>query len=437
MKARFVIWGCGARGKDFCRYLESVEAFIDSSLDNQGKVVMGYPVISFEEYKKNYCDCIIIVSPADCDGIIRELESNNTFQFVRLDEAPWGVQKYIDYDMVEEVVNELPSISHIYGLSIYSILLYEKIEKANKVFPSVIAHCDIKKNRWDAIMERWINQEWVDLTSVIGQKSANGILGAIYDKGDEVKRLAIKNNIAFYDGFDLPTINSQYIHHELETFKDIHRGETGVIVCNGPSLRMADLDVLHKKNIISFGMNNIFLSFKKTKWRPTYYVAVDTEMPLEWEKNQINDMKESFFKCFFADYFAERYRKENENIYPIFTYVENKFSDYFRVSEDIVKRIYDYGSVTFDAMQIAFYMGIKRIVLLGCDHSIKRLTHFYSDGMIEYEFDDAYVDSVTRGYECIYRYAKEKGIEVVNATRGGELEVFPRVDFDSIFGINA
>lgn len=31
------------------------------------------------------------------------------------------------------------------------------------------------------------------------------------------------------------------------------------------------------------------------------------------------------------------------------------------------------------------------------------------------------------------KYCDEHGIEVYNATRGGKLEVFPRIDFDMIF----
>ena len=36
------------------------------------------------------------------------------------------------------------------------------------------------------------------------------------------------------------------------------------------------------------------------------------------------------------------------------------------------------------------------------------------------------------GYEAVKRFAREKGCEIYNATRGGMLEVFPRVDFDEI-----
>lgn len=36
-------------------------------------------------------------------------------------------------------------------------------------------------------------------------------------------------------------------------------------------------------------------------------------------------------------------------------------------------------------------------------------------------------------YQAARRYAETHGIKIYNATRGGELEVFERVDFDSLF----
>ena len=40
---------------------------------------------------------------------------------------------------------------------------------------------------------------------------------------------------------------------------------------------------------------------------------------------------------------------------------------------------------------------------------------------------------MTKAYEAFRRYADENGIKVKNATRGGKLEIFERVDFDSLF----
>ena len=42
------------------------------------------------------------------------------------------------------------------------------------------------------------------------------------------------------------------------------------------------------------------------------------------------------------------------------------------------------------------------------------------------------IDASTRAFISLKRFCDKKGIEVYNATRGGKLEVFPRVDFDEV-----
>lgn len=44
------------------------------------------------------------------------------------------------------------------------------------------------------------------------------------------------------------------------------------------------------------------------------------------------------------------------------------------------------------------------------------------------------VEYNVRAYKSARLYAENHGIKIYNATRGGELEVFERVNFDDIFG---
>ncbi|MBQ4379398.1 MAG: hypothetical protein II821_09430 [Treponema sp.] len=43
-------------------------------------------------------------------------------------------------------------------------------------------------------------------------------------------------------------------------------------------------------------------------------------------------------------------------------------------------------------------------------------------------------DFATNAFFAAKRYADEHGVRILNATRGGKIEVFERVDFDSLFG---
>jgi hypothetical protein len=43
------------------------------------------------------------------------------------------------------------------------------------------------------------------------------------------------------------------------------------------------------------------------------------------------------------------------------------------------------------------------------------------------------IAEMTRSYERARRFGRSNGIEILNATRGGHLETFPRVAFDALF----
>ena len=73
--------------------------------------------------------------------------------------------------------------------------------------------------------------------------------------------------------------------------------------------------------------------------------------------------------------------------------------------------------------------------------SIGFLQIVYTDGKAYFEGDDAHGDGraavsvwqMDVAYEAARKYADAHGIKIYNATRGGCLEAFPRVDFDSLF----
>lgn len=80
-------------------------------------------------------------------------------------------------------------------------------------------------------------------------------------------------------------------------------------------------------------------------------------------------------------------------------------------------------------------MGFKEIYLLGVDFTGAdehggKYNHFYSEKELT---SVSYTDQVKNSYEKAKKYADEHGIKIYNATRGGKLEIFPRVDFDSLF----
>ena len=107
------------------------------------------------------------------------------------------------------------------------------------------------------------------------------------------------------------------------------------------------------------------------------------------------------------------------------------------------------------SIQCACYLGFKEIILLGVDHSFAREKRkdgtveihsniqnhfedyqsdsFWGNGMKDEDYVVFPLDFATMAFEKAREYADGHGIKIYNATRGGKLEVFERVNFDELF----
>lgn len=246
----------------------------------------------------------------------------------------------------------------------------------------------------------------------------------------------------------LSSTHFEFTRHgrKLAAMKDSHTGKRCFIIANGPSLRPEDLDLLHERKEITFGMNRIYKLFDQTKWRPTYYVCED-ELIAQSQQAEINaiEAREKFIPIELkwyhdvdikgARYFHLNYQQENQ--YP------------FGFSTDIAHQLDCRGTVTCSCMQLAAYMGFSEIYLLGVDHNYQRTIDingnvvedpnakdYFCEGY-DADIKDVVVHDMgnnTRAYMDAKRYCDTTGRTIIyNATRGGKLEVFQRVDFDSLF----
>lgn len=232
----------------------------------------------------------------------------------------------------------------------------------------------------------------------------------------------------------------------IKKFRNIHYGKRCFILGNGPSLSEHDLDILNKNNEISFATNRIYNIFKKTNWRPTYYCCEDP-LIIEEKQDEINDIKcdnkfipinlkwYNGIKLKNCKFFFLNYDRDNE--------------EEFSFSTDISKQINCRGTVTFTCIQIAAYMGFSEIYLLGVDHNYQKIIdengNLIEDKTIDdyfcKDYDTDIKDKVvhdmgqnTRAYIDAKKYCdKIKKTTIYNATRGGKLEVFKRVNFDELF----
>ena len=228
----------------------------------------------------------------------------------------------------------------------------------------------------------------------------------------------------------------------LQLYKGIHNGESCFLIGNGPSLRAEDLTAIHQAGIPTFAFNRIFYIFDQTPWRPTYYISQDEKMLAGCADavNQLN-LPHKFIPINLRWYFDIHIKDAEE-----FLLGGAKDQDFW-FADDIAHSVCWASTVMYTAAQFAVYMGFKKIYLIGVDHhfhiSRDRHGNIIVDDTVKDYFTDQYnpdkdslfipsTDISTDTYYAMKKHCDQRGVEVYNATRGGKLEVFPRVDFCSI-----
>lgn len=230
---------------------------------------------------------------------------------------------------------------------------------------------------------------------------------------------------------------------KMKEYKDIHIGQRCFIIGTGPSLKPADLDTLMKHNEICFGSNRIYEVFEQTNWRPTYYSNQDFQL-IEQSCECIKELKceRKFLPIDVKKFF------EGENDISYFVL---KHKDYYPKNAEFSFDLTDYlgqgFTVSYGLIQIAKYMGFSEIYLLGIDHNYaislnEKGVPVYKDDTKDY-FEGAKttnqginlprVVESTIAYMTAEKVSRKNNFRVFNATRGGKLEAFERVDFDSLF----
>ncbi len=242
----------------------------------------------------------------------------------------------------------------------------------------------------------------------------------------------VPQNIAFYLPFGFYKENRR----KLKSFKDKHKGQRCFIVCNGPSLKYIDFNLL--KDEITLGMNRIYMMKEQNGFEPTYLACVDKNSQILQFHDDLDNLT---MPCFFIFNLRKYFSKKANQCF-----VKLSFSPRFQ--KDCSKRLGAGGSVTYTTIQLAFYMGFDEVYLIGKDHSFNTTlapgTAIKSDGNDQNHFikgyykpgmtwDAPHIDTENVAYQLSREAYEKAGRVIKNATVGGKLEIFERVDFNSLF----
>ncbi|MBL9136096.1 MAG: hypothetical protein JNK85_09520 [Verrucomicrobiales bacterium] len=243
-----------------------------------------------------------------------------------------------------------------------------------------------------------------------------------------------------------------------------HAQQRCFILATGPSLGRQNLEPL--RNELCIGVSFFFLHPQAKVVRPKYHVVAPNHPPFDF----------TLPKRYFSG-LTENYDPSTEVLYGYATYPYScldcldshpqawnrplRIVNYTGAKEltetsvesesawDLTGRPFLVRTVIYSAIQLAVYLGCNQIYLLGCDHDyladVKRTeNHFYQESKGNPD-DRHHLEAFTterwfqeyhrrwRDYRLMRTALEKRGIQIINATDGGMLDVFPRVSLASLF----
>lgn len=217
----------------------------------------------------------------------------------------------------------------------------------------------------------------------------------------------------------------------LEARKADRSRDRCVLVGNGPSLLDSPLDLLGDEDVIitNYAFRNPLLRAAAT------YLCVVNNLVAEQAAGRIGLIEDLTVVMPWWLTYAIR-PSANHALLPSQGTAE--------FSTDILVNASWRHTVSFFAFQLAYWLGYREVIMIGFDHSYRQAIGLDEGETVEQEgpdlnhFDPAYFRSkrwhaadVDR-MEDMYRLAKEAfeadGRRIVNATSGGHLELFERID---------
>jgi hypothetical protein len=248
-------------------------------------------------------------------------------------------------------------------------------------------------------------------------------------------------NLVFMRAYGKPSV--AFIGRTRERWQALYDSikghDTWLVVGNGPSLRLEDLEAFDRLGVPSIASNKINMVYNRTTWRPRLFTIADPlllhKLPAEHYANideillphthvlMAKTPRKLQWRHLQNDKGEEKYLTGREKIDPL-----NGF--------------FVGGTITVPNLQLAIWAGAKTIYVIGCDHfyanedskkTSKKSAHQGSSNHFDPNYrkpgeivNEAPVDIMNRGYATMRKIADDRGVRIVNISRKSALDAFER-----------
>lgn len=204
----------------------------------------------------------------------------------------------------------------------------------------------------------------------------------------------------------------------MKQFYNIHKGQRAIIACNGPSLNDIDMSLI--KDEIVFSLNRGYL---KKELPITYAVVVNKKVEEQWGNEIVKLPAKAIFSNSLNGTVKLRWTADVPSFQP-----------------NIHLPMWQGHTVTYVALQIAYYMGFAKVGLIGCDHSFPHMKSQLTGDDINH-FDPNYFPRGSKWdlpnlkmSEVAYTLAKnaysKDGRKIYNCSTKTNLDVFDKTSLE-------
>ena len=192
----------------------------------------------------------------------------------------------------------------------------------------------------------------------------------------------------------------------ISDYKNLHRGKNIFILASGPSL--GDLDLSLLKNKIVMGLNRSVLVYPK-----------------------------SYYQCLFDQRLFDLYLDYYKNARQIFTLEDRPIGLPLKLlggdgySFDLEKGVYSGYTISYFALQVAVYMGFKKLIYLGLDlkHEGSK-THFFGQDPKTIEHEQTEFPRMFKMLNYGAEVLASTDVKVYNCSPVSTLKCFNKISYE-------